>query len=68
MGDVTKEMIYAEVVELDRRLGETVSSLEELVSFMKETNQELAEGRARTEALKQALFGDRFDRAGVLHG
>jgi hypothetical protein len=68
MSGVTKEMIYAEVVELDRRLGETVSSLEELVSFMKETNQELAEGRARTEALKQALFGDRFDRAGLFHG
>lgn len=64
MGDVTKEMIYAEVVELDRRLGETVSSLEELVSFMKETNRELAEGRARTEALKRTLFGNRFETAG----
>ncbi|WP_349434526.1 hypothetical protein [Pararhizobium sp. A13] len=64
MGDVTKEMLYAEVVEPDRRLGETVSSLEELVSLMRVTNRELAEGRARTEALKQALFGNRFETAG----
>ena len=68
MGDVTKEMIYAEVVELDRRLGETVSSLEELVSFMKETNRELAEGRARTEALKRELFGNRFENVDPVHG
>ncbi|MDO9417124.1 hypothetical protein [Pararhizobium sp.] len=61
MTDVTTEMIYAEVVELDRRLGETVGSLEELVSFMKETNRELAEGRARTEELKRTLFGNRFE-------
>ncbi len=64
MAEVTKEMLYAEVLELDRRLQETAQSLDELVTFMRETNRELAEGRERTEVLKRTLFGNRLEKLG----
>ncbi|CDZ35773.1 hypothetical protein [Neorhizobium galegae] len=68
MAEVTNEMLYEEMLKLDERSKQTLESLEELVSFMKETNRELAEGQARTEALKKELFGDRFDRYGAYRG
>ncbi|WP_421873359.1 hypothetical protein [Pararhizobium sp.] len=64
MSKVTNEMLYAEVVELDRRLQDTAKSLDELVAFARETNRELTEGRARTEALKRTLFGNRLENLG----
>jgi hypothetical protein len=68
MAEVTNEMLYEEMLELDERSKQMLESLEELVSFMKETNRELAEGQARTEALKKKLFGERFDRYGAYCG
>ncbi|SFB38739.1 hypothetical protein N7E02_26280 [Aliirhizobium terrae] len=66
MSEVTKEMLYEEMLKLDARSQRTLEALEELVLFMKETNRELAEGRAKTEALKKKLFGDRFGASGAV--
>ncbi|MBT9372380.1 hypothetical protein [Rhizobium sp. CSW-27] len=44
----------------DERSRELAESFDELVRFMKVMNRELAEGRAKTDALKKTLFGDRF--------
>jgi hypothetical protein len=60
MSTITNEVIYAELLKLDERLQEVDEALTDLVAFMKETNKELAEGVAKTEALKKSLFGDRF--------
>jgi hypothetical protein len=60
--EITKEMLYAELLKLDERSRDTAESFEELIQFMKEMNRELAEGQAKTDALKKALFGNRFDR------
>ncbi|RWX75475.1 hypothetical protein EPK99_17380 [Neorhizobium lilium] len=68
MAEITNEMLYAEMLKLDERTKETLQSLQDLVGFMKETNRELAEGQARTDALKKKLFGDRFDRDGAVFG
>jgi hypothetical protein len=68
MAEITKEMLYEEMLKLDVRSQRTLEALEELVSFMKETNRELAEGRAKTEALKKKLFGNRFDASGAFLG
>ncbi|WP_428428842.1 hypothetical protein [Pararhizobium sp.] len=64
MAEVISEMLYTEVMALDRRLQETAQSLDELVTFMRETNRELTEGRERTEALKRRLFGNRLEKLG----
>lgn len=61
MAKVTQE-IYEELLKLDAKVERLTESLEETVTFMRETNRELAEGQAKTEALKQRLFGDRFKR------
>lgn len=61
MAKVTQE-IYEELLKLDAEVASLAESLEETVAFMRETNRELAEGQAKTEALKQRLFGDRFKR------
>lgn len=66
MTEVTKEMLYEEILKLDARSQRTLEALEELVSFVKETNRELAEGQAKTEALKKKLFGDRFEIRGAI--
>jgi peptidoglycan hydrolase CwlO-like protein len=58
---VTQE-IYEELLKLDAKVERLAESLEETVAFMRETNRELAEGQAKTEALKQKLFGDRLKR------
>ncbi|CAN7385586.1 hypothetical protein LJR098_003266 [Rhizobium sp. LjRoot98] len=64
MAEITNEMLYTEVMALDRRLQETAQSLDELVAFMRETNRELTEGRERTETLKRTLFGSRLEKLG----
>ncbi len=64
MAEITNEMLYTEVMALDRRLQETAQSLDELVAFMRETNRELTEGRERTETLKRTLFGNRLEKLG----
>lgn len=66
MAEVTKEMLYEEMLKLDAHSQRTLEALEELVLVMKETNREVAEGRAKTEALKKKLFGDRFNASGVV--
>ncbi|EUB95679.1 hypothetical protein PMI07_002167 [Rhizobium sp. CF080] len=68
MAEVTNEMLYDEMLKLDERSKQTLAALEDLVLFMKDTNRELAEGQAKTDALKKRLFGDRFDRNGVVLG
>ena len=68
MAEVTKELIYEELLKLDARAAETQAALEDLVQFMKDMNRELAEGRAQTEVLKRELFKDRFDAQGALIG
>jgi hypothetical protein len=60
MTTITNEVIYAELLKLDERLQEVDEALTELAAFMKETNRELADGVAKTEALKRSLFGNRF--------
>lgn len=60
MATITNEMLYAEMLKIDKRLQDAVEELQDFASFMKETNKELAEGRAHTEALKKSLFGNRF--------
>ncbi|ATU91337.1 MULTISPECIES: hypothetical protein [Phyllobacterium] len=67
MGTITNEMIYEEILELDKRLQETLEDLQELVSFMRETNKELAAGQAKNDALKKRLFGDRFESIEANH-
>jgi hypothetical protein len=61
VAQVTQE-IYEELLKLDAKVERLAESLEETVAFMRETNRELAEGQAKTEALKQKLFGDRLKR------
>ncbi len=68
MAEVTREMLYEEMLKLDRRSQKTLEDLEDLVAFMKDMNRELAEGRGQTEALKKKLFGDRIDANGVFLG
>lgn len=57
---VTDEMLYEELLKLDQRSEKMLEDLQELVSFMKETNRQLAAGQAETELLKKRLFGGRF--------
>lgn len=66
--EMTREMLYAELLKLDERSRDMAESFDELVRFMKEMNRELAEGQARTDALKKALFGSRFDQQGANFG
>ncbi|UVC10802.1 hypothetical protein IHQ71_09585 [Rhizobium sp. TH2] len=61
MAEVTQE-IYEELLKLDEKAERLAESLEETAAFMRDTNRELAVGQARTEALKQKLFGDRLKR------
>jgi hypothetical protein len=68
VSEVTTEMLYEELLKLDARVAETQAALDDLVIFMRDMNRELAEGQAKTEALKRKLFGDRFDRQGALVG
>lgn len=68
MAEITNEMLYAEMLKLDEQTKQTLESLEDLVRFMKDMNRELAEGQARTDALKKRLFGDRFDQNGAILG
>lgn len=67
MDTITNEMICEEMLELDKRLQETLKELQELVSFMRETNKELAAGQAKNDALKKKLFGNRFEIAEANH-
>jgi hypothetical protein len=60
MNTITNEVIYAELLKLDERLQQVDEAMTDLVAFMKEMNRELAEGVAKTEALKKSLFGNRF--------
>lgn len=62
--EITQEMLYAELLKLDEQARDLGESYRELVAFMKDMNRELAEERAKTEALKKALFGNRFERQG----
>lgn len=66
--EMTREMLYAELLKLDERSRDTAESFDELVRFMKDMNRELAEGQARTDALKKALFGSRFNQSGASFG
>lgn len=68
MAEVTRDMIFTEILRLDDRVAETTASMQELLQFMRDMNRELAEGRAQTEALKKLLFGNRFDHQGALLG
>jgi len=68
VSEITNEMLYAELLRIDERLTATIEDLQDLASFMKEANRELNEGRARTEALKKALFGNRLEVVGDFSG
>ncbi len=68
MAGITQEMLYEELLKLDARMAQTEAAFEDLVDFMKDMNRELAEERAKTEALKRKLFKDRFDAQGALLG
>ncbi len=68
MSEVTTEMLYEELLKLDDRVAETEAALTDLVVFMRDMNKELAEGQAKTEALKRKLFRGRFDPQGALIG
>jgi hypothetical protein len=52
---------YEELLKLDERYARLVETMEETLLEAREANRELADGLARTEALKKRLFGDRFD-------
>jgi len=62
MKTINNEVLYEELMKVDESYARLVDTMEETVSIMRETNRELAEGLARTEALKKRLFGNRFDR------
>ncbi|UGY08954.1 hypothetical protein [Phyllobacterium pellucidum] len=69
MDAATTEKIYLELLELDRRLQELVEEMQGLTFEMRETRKVLAEGQARNDALKQKLFGNRFQSAEMFaHG
>lgn len=68
MAEMSKEVLYEELLKLDARAAKTEAALEDLVKFMKDMNRELAEGQAKTEALKRELFKNRFDAQGALIG
>ena len=63
MATVTNQMLYEELLKLDSDVKQLVESMQETVAFARETNRQLAEGQARTEALKKRLFGNRFKHA-----
>lgn len=60
MADVTDEMIYEELLNLEKSAHALAESIQDLVREMRAGNRELAEGRARIEALKARLFAGRF--------
>jgi hypothetical protein len=60
MANIIDEENYQQLLKLDEKYGELVKEMEETVAVARETNRLLSEGQARTEALKQRLFGDRF--------
>lgn len=68
MAEVTNEMLYDELLKLDQKLERNLENLQELVSFMKDMNRELAAGRQKTELLKKRLFGDRLATMVSSHG
>ncbi|MGN7293591.1 hypothetical protein [Rhizobium sp. SAFR-030] len=68
MADIRNEVLYEELLKLDERMAESEAVMADLVAFMKDMNRELAEGQARTEALKRKLFKDRFDAQGLFVG
>lgn len=68
MAEVTNEMLYDELLKLDQKLERNLENLQELVSFMKDMNRELAAGRQKTELLKKRLFGDRLATLASSHG
>ncbi len=68
MAEVTNEMLYDELLKLDQRMQKSLESLEDLVTFMRDMNRELAAERQKTELLKKKLFGNRFDTPTPAHG
>jgi len=68
MAEITQEMLYEELLKLDARMTESEAVFDELLEFMRDMNRELAEERAKTDALKRKLFKDRFDAQGALLG
>lgn len=68
MAEVTNEMLYDELLKLDQKMERNLENLQELVSFMKDMNRELAAGRQKTELLKKRLFGDRLATLVSSHG
>lgn len=65
MADISNEVLYEELLDLDVRLQRLVEQMEETVAFARETNRILEAGQARNDALKKRLFGDRLDRLGL---
>ena len=60
MANVTDEMLYEELLKLETSARSLAENIQDLVAEMREGNRELAEGRARIEALKARLFHGRF--------
>ncbi|CAN7510163.1 hypothetical protein LJR231_003639 [Phyllobacterium sp. LjRoot231] len=67
METITNQKLYEELLKLDKRFQKNLDDLQDLVSFMKETNKELAAGQAKNDALKRELFGNRFDSSGAIN-
>ncbi|MNR63465.1 hypothetical protein D3C85_1857850 [compost metagenome] len=65
---MTNEMLYEELLKLDKKMERNLENLQELVSFMQDINRELAAERQKTELLKKKLFGNRFDTPAPVHG
>jgi hypothetical protein len=68
MTEVTNQILYDELLKLDQKLEENLEGLQDIVSFMKEMNRELADERSKTEFLKRTFFGNRLEALEVIGG
>jgi hypothetical protein len=68
MAEVTNQILYDEILKLDQKLKENLEGLQDIVSFKKEMNLELADERSKTELLKKKLFGNRLEALEVIGG
>ncbi|WP_160011941.1 hypothetical protein [Rhizobium sp. 18055] len=68
MTEVTNQILYDDLLKLDQKLEENLEGLQDIVSFMKEMNRELADERSKTELLKRKFFGNRLEALEVIVG
>jgi regulator of replication initiation timing len=59
---ITTEMIYEELLKLERSVKELCEDLDDLRAVSRETVRILAEGQARNDAQKERLLRERLAR------